>query len=93
MGLNPFVVNIIGLSNKSHAFEYEFGDEFFARYGQELISGGHFMAKVVLDKHETFIEAEFKITGEATLICDRSLEPFPFPINNNKKMMFKYGSE
>lgn len=93
MGLRMFKVNIIGLSNKVHDFHYEFGNEFFAHYGTEVISEGKFVADVLLDKHETFIEATFKITGMATLTCDRSLDPFERPINTTKKIMFKYGDE
>lgn len=91
--MKAFSVNIIGLSNKAHQFDYEFGSAFFEKYGKDLVSDGHFSASVVLDKHETFIEAEFKIKGEAKLICDRSLEPFDFPINIDNRIMFKYGEE
>jgi uncharacterized metal-binding protein YceD (DUF177 family) len=91
--VKAFSVNIIGLSYKAHEFEFEFGDAFFEKYGKDLVSDGHFIAKVVLDKHETFIEAEFKIKGEAKLICDRSLDPFDFPIDIDKRIMFKYGEE
>jgi uncharacterized protein len=93
MGVNPFSVNIIGLGYKAHSFDFQFGDEFFAKYGQELISGGNFTSQVILEKHETFIEAEFKINGQARLICDRSLDPFDFPVAIDKKMVFKYGDE
>jgi len=91
--LNPYSVNIIGLSNRVHTFNYQFSDEFFARYGTNLVSGGKFNAELVLDKHETFIEAEFKINGQAGLICDRSLDPFDFPVTIDKKVVFKYGEE
>jgi uncharacterized metal-binding protein YceD (DUF177 family) len=91
MGLRAFGVNIIGLSNKVHHFTYEFGDEFFAAYGTGLVSEGHFKADVELNKHETFIEATFKIAGHTKLICDRSLDPFDYPINFTRKIVFKYG--
>jgi uncharacterized protein len=91
--LNPYSVNIIGLSNRGHSFKYELNDEFFARYGKDLVSGGKFNADVVLEKHETFIEAEFKINGQVALICDRSLDPFDFPVTIDKKVVFKYGEE
>jgi uncharacterized protein len=91
MGLRAFGVNIIGLSNKVHQFHYEFGDEFFAHYGTDLISKGTFTADVTLDKHETFIEATFKVKGQAGLVCDRSLDPFEYPIHFQKRILFKYG--
>jgi uncharacterized protein len=91
MGLRAFSVNIIGLSNKVHQFTFEFGDEFFAAYGSGLISKGHFKADVELNKQETLIEATFNVTGKASLICDRSLDPFDYPVKFKKKIVFKYG--
>jgi len=91
MGLRAFSVNIIGLSNKVHEFHFEFGDEFFEHYGTGLIAKGRFTADVTLDKRETFIEATFKIKGQAKLICDRSLDPFDYPIDFTNRIMFKYG--
>lgn len=93
MGLEvgDFRVNIVGLSNKLHHFEYEVGDEFFGHYGTGVVSKGRFRVDVALNKHETFIEADFNIKGTATLTCDRSLEPFDYPIWTKKKVLFKYG--
>jgi uncharacterized protein len=88
-----FKVNIIGLSQKAHRFEYEFGDEFFELYGRSLVESGHFKAEITLDKRETMIEAHFHISGAARLVCDRSLEPFDFPLEISKTILFKYGPE
>ncbi len=36
----------------------------------------------------------FKIKGIAKLICDRSLEPFDFPVEDmHNKIVFKYGDQ
>lgn len=91
--MGAYSVNIIGLSNKAHTFDFTIGDEFFRQYGTEILQGGDFEAKVVLDKHETFIDADFRITGKAKLVCDRCLEPFEEPVSVHKKIMFKYGVE
>lgn len=91
MGLKTLKVNIIGLSNRIHPFQFEIGDEFFGHYGKGLVSEGSFHADVSLDKRETFIEANFLIQGTAKLICDRSLDPFSQPMKINKKIVFKYG--
>jgi uncharacterized metal-binding protein YceD (DUF177 family) len=86
-------INIIGLSNKIHHFEYEIGDEFFARFGSDLISRGSFRVDVEVNKHETFLEVTFDIEGSAVLVCDRSLEEFEYPIKTKNMMVFKYGDE
>lgn len=91
--MGAYGINIVGLSNKVHHFDYEFGDEFFRQYGTDLISKGNFRVAVELNKHETFIEADFKIKGAATLTCDRSLEPFEYPLKSDRKILFKYGDK
>jgi uncharacterized metal-binding protein YceD (DUF177 family) len=91
--LKDFKVNIIGLSKKVHHFQFELKDGFFEQYGKEVLSSGDFDAEVSLDKRETFIEADFKISGHTKLICDRSLEPFDYKINIDRKVIFKYGEE
>ena len=93
MALGAFSINIVGLSNKQHHFHFEFGDEFFKKYGSDPVSEGTFVVELSLDKRETFLDAEFKIKGTARLICDRSLEPFDFPIEITRKIVFKYGDK
>ena len=93
MVLKAISVNIVSLSIHVHHFDYEIGNEFFRHYGTDLISEGSFTVNVTLNKHETFIEAGFHINGTAKLVCDRSLEPFDYPLKSNHKVVFKYGNE
>jgi uncharacterized protein len=88
-----FSVNILGLSKDVHQVEFKLDEDFFKKYGQEIVAHGNFATQVTLDKRETFIEADFKIEGNAFLICDRSLDEFDFPISISKKIVFKYGEE
>lgn len=92
-GVGAYSINIIGLSNKVHYFDYEIGDEFFRRFGTDLISSGSFHVDVTLDKHETFIEVAFSINGKARLVCDRSLETFEEPLETTARVVFKFGEE
>lgn len=91
--MKPLSINIVGLDLKAHHFSFSLGDAFLQQYGQGFLPGGEFSVEIVLDKHETFIEADFKIEGIAKLTCDRSLEVFDFPMNMEKKILFKYGEE
>ena len=88
-----FSVNILGLSKGVYQFEFQLDEDFFKKYGQEVVTKGKFSAGIALDKKETFIEADFKIEGNAFLICDRSLDEFEFPISISRKIVFKYGEE
>jgi uncharacterized protein len=89
--VGTYSINIIGLTNKLHHFDYEIGDDFFNQYGTDLISKGSFQVNVDFYKHETFIETDFKIAGVANLACDRTLEWFEHPIKSKHKLLFKYG--
>lgn len=91
--MRAYHVDIIGLSHAAHAYDFELGHAFFEAYGKEGLADGNFTAHLVLDKRETFIDALFTITGHAALVCDRSLEPFNFPVDIRAKMVFKYGDE
>lgn len=91
--MEDYRVNIVGLSNKVHHFDFAINDGFFNRLGKDIVSKGSFVARVTLDKHETFMEVTFDITGAAKLICDRSLDPFDYPVELHKLIVFKYGDE
>jgi len=91
--LGAYRINIVGLGNKVHQFHYEIGRSLFEEYGTDIVSDGEFKVDVSLDKRETFLEADFSIRGTAHLICDRSLEPFDYPINTRRKVVFKYGDQ
>jgi len=91
--VKAYRINIVGLSNSLHHFDFEIGKDFFNHYGNDLLNDGTFTVGVDLTKHETFIEADFHIKGTAKLECDRSLELFDYPIEARHKMVFKFGDE
>ena len=89
--MKAFKINIIGLSNKIHDFDYEIGEDFFRQYGKGLVSEGDLHVDVTLDKRETMIETRFEIKGQVKLVCDRSLDPFQHPLKIDRKVIFKFG--
>jgi uncharacterized metal-binding protein YceD (DUF177 family) len=91
--VKDYVINIVGLSNQKHAFRFEVNDSFFERHGRQMVESGDFGVDVMLDKHATFLEAFFEISGRARLVCDRSLEPFDQELEIRKKLIFKLGNE
>lgn len=91
--LKAYTIEILNLSNKRHEYEFESGPDFFNNFEQSLISKGTFKVKLLLDKSETMIQLSFHISGSVELICDRTLEPFDYPININQKLILKYGEQ
>ena len=91
--MERYRIHILGLSLNVHHFTFEVGNDFFAKYDIGLVSEGTFTVNVALDKRETFVETGFSIKGSAKLVCDRSLDPFDYPLDLNTKIIFKYGDE
>ena len=91
--LSQFKLNIIGLSNKVHEFDLEFGDEFFQSFESSLVEKGDFKSSLKLDRSDTMIVIELVLSGVAHLVCDRSLEEFDFPINITERVIYKYGDK
>lgn len=88
-----FRIDIYGLKNGVHEFDFEFNDTLFDRFENRLIESGSGDCQVILTKKERMIELSFLINGSIELICDRSLEAFDYPLNLEHKLILKYGEE
>jgi uncharacterized metal-binding protein YceD (DUF177 family) len=84
-------IDIVSLRNGKHDFEYEIDDRFFAAMQESLVEKGTLKVKVELQKSENMIVLQFDTKGEITLLCDRSLEEFQFPIDAQNRLVFKFG--
>jgi len=92
-GEKQFDIHIYKLSNGAHEYDFELKDEFFEMFDGDLLNKGNLTARVVLNKSDSMIQAEFIIEGSIKLECDRSLELFDYPLRVKKDLMFKYGDE
>lgn len=92
-GNKNYNINIYGLKRGAHSFDFEFNDALFSIDEFSMVEKGRGVCKVELERTETFITMIFKIEGSVGLVCDRSLEPFDFPINLENKLILKYGEE
>ena len=89
--LSKYNIDIYGLEDKQYAYEMESGDAFFQELEQDLIEFGHFKTHVELNKSATMIQLNFHTVGSVTLTCDRSLEPFEEPIDQDDRIILKFG--
>ncbi len=89
--LSKYDINIQGLEEKVHTFEFEGDDKFFGAFEQSFIKKGHFKAIVKLNKNSALIQLDFDITANVELTCDRSLELFEEPISVKERYIYKFG--
>ncbi|MEP2770848.1 MAG: DUF177 domain-containing protein [Fulvivirga sp.] len=91
--LEDFNIDIIKLKEGSHDYQFEIGDSFFKAFDGDLVENGSGKVNLTLIKSERLIELNFDLDLKVGLICDRSLDPFDYSINESKGLILKYGEE
>jgi uncharacterized metal-binding protein YceD (DUF177 family) len=91
--LKDFDIQVYKLGIKQHEYEFTVNSDFFSNFEGELVESGEVKIQLLLDKRENIIELNFGFSGFVDLISDRSLEPFQYPIDIDKKLLYKYGEE
>lgn len=92
--LRNYDIAFSGLKDGKHEFQFEIGKEFLQLFDTEQeFSNPNIIAKVLMDKHSTFLEFFVNIFGTIDLVCDISNEKFSYPIENEIKVLVKFGSE
>ena len=92
-GLKQFDIHLFKLPVGTHDYQFNIKDEFFEWFENEIVEQGNLQINVSLSKSETMIEMDFDIKGTVLLECDRSLDPFDFPIHTQKTMRYRLGDE
>ena len=90
---SKYKINIQGLSNKSHEFDFEGSLEFFQSFEQDIIEKGNFKAAVALEKSDTMMRLNIDIRGAIKLVCDRTLEEFEEPLDLYEVYVYKFGDK
>ncbi|SEF77729.1 Uncharacterized ACR, COG1399 [Halpernia humi] len=81
-----------GLKDGKHDFRFEVNQAFFNLFETEQeFSNPKIIADVFLDKHSTFLEFEINVKGSIQLVCDITLKDFDYPIENQIKVLVKFG--
>lgn len=92
--LRNYDVSFSGLKNGKHTFHFEIDQAFFQLFDTEQeFSDPKITAEVLLDKHTTFLEFFIKTKGDVELICDITSQPFRHTIENEIKVLVKFGEE
>lgn len=92
--LRNYDISFSGLKNGKHEFRFEIDKTFFQLFDTEQeFTQPEITAEVLLEKHSTFLDFRIKTSGDVELICDISNETFRHPIENEVKVLVKFGEE
>ena len=88
-----YKIEIFGLKNGAHEFDFVFDEVFFEAFEHSLLNKGKGSCKIKMEKSDSMISLHFEVDGVIELECDRSLELFDYHIHTMKELIYKYGDE
>ena len=91
--ISPYKINIIGLTNGAHQYNFDIDNSFFEKHPHDDIKGSNCIIELILKKSTYQIVAELNIKGTITLECDRSVEEFKHVLNEQIEVFFKYNEK
>lgn len=91
--MNKFIIPFIGLKDGKHQFEYQIDKKFFEAFQYDEFEDVNIKVDLSFDKMTTMLVLEFQFSGYITLACDISNELFNQPINDEFKLIVKFGDK
>ncbi len=92
--LRNYELSFSGLKNGKHEFQFEIEKAFFQLFDiEQEFTNPHIVAEVLLDKHSTFLEFLITTKGNVDLVCDITNETFQHFIENEVKVLVKFGED
>ncbi|MGS0747752.1 YceD family protein [Halpernia sp. GG3] len=83
-----------GLKDGKHDFKFEVDQAFFNLFETEQeFTAPKISADVFMVKHENFLEIQIKVAGTIQLVCDITTTDFDYQIENQIKVLVKFGNE
>lgn len=93
--LRAFDIEIVHIKEHvPHSYNFKLDtSSFFSLFEDSIIQKGLLDVTVDLEKTPLHIRMTFSIKGNVELICDRSLDPFEFPIDSVNALIFQFSEE
>ena len=91
--LKDYDISFIGLKDGSHQFEYLIDNRFFEFFEYEDFNSSKVTAQLDFLKKPTMFELLFSVFGEVEVACDVTNELFFQPVENQLKLIVKFGDE
>ena len=87
--LSKFSIPIVNLSYGVHTFEYDIENKFFESFKNAIIQKAAVHVNLTIDREETMLILDFEFKGSIELECDRCLDKFNYPVDENYHLIIK----
>ncbi len=88
-----YIIPVAGLSLGDHRFSYKIDDSFFSNYDHFDTNKGLLNLTIDMVKESNLLDFKFHFAGYVELKCDRCLDTFNLNIEDDFRLIVKYGEE
>ncbi len=88
-----YIIPVKGLALGDHQYTYVIDDKFFSNYDYFDTNKGLVNLTVDMVKESNLIDFKFHFDGNIELLCDRCLDKFNMHVNDDFRLIVKYGNE
>jgi uncharacterized protein len=72
---------------------FKVDSSFFAHFEFSPIQEGDLTVTATIDRSMTHLDAKFHFQGEIMVECDRCLEPYPYPLDFQTRIVYSFDEE
>ena len=90
---SEYQIGFTSLADGKHEFTFEIEGKFFEQLEYSEIKDAQLHVKMVLEKKQTMMLAEFEIAGQIKIMCDRCTDDFDLPVKGTSNLIYKFGEE
>lgn len=91
--LKDYTIPFVGLKVGEHHFDYKIDNKFFESFEYDEFNAVNVKVDLKFEKKTTLLELYFEASGEVNVNCDITNEPYNQTIDDNYKLVVKFGNE
>jgi uncharacterized protein len=88
--LEHFTIPVSGLHNGPHEYDFTIDGSFFQCFPESPIKDGKVSVHFIFDKQPDLYTMTFEIKGTVKTTCDRCLEEFDLPLEDEQLLVVKF---
>ncbi|REE27980.1 YceD family protein [Winogradskyella pacifica] len=91
--LKSYTIPFVGLKEGMHHFDFQIDNTFFQHFEYDEFNAIDVKIDLEFEKKSTLLELYFSAKGTVNVNCDISNEPYNQAINDDFKLVVKFGNE
>ncbi|WP_179333912.1 YceD family protein [Winogradskyella costae] len=91
--LKSYTIPFVGLKEGMHHFDFQIDNTFFQHFEYDEFNAIDVKIDLEFEKKSTLLELHFSAVGSVNVNCDISNEPYDQAINDDFKLVVKFGNE